>query len=189
MFPAVAWGKWVLWGWLPVLPVPSQAAGEQRSLVGLMRILHFSGLSISGPPNSSQNCTYKPGKPESLPPVLGAAPVGKCQSKWWLPGQAAGSRKGQQPGCLRGPPWSLPRVLPAGVAASGGEMSRAKREAGRAGRTGTHSCVCHLAQRALHQSSQAPCRPDTCHGTEASLFPPCRTDTPAPRGGKAAVFD
>lgn len=148
-----------------------------------MRLLRFSGLSTSGPPNSSPNCTfcYKPGKPESLPPVRGAAPVGKSQSKWW---------RSRLPGCLHGPPWSLPRVLPAGVAASGGESEQGKEE-GWQSRTDWDTFLCVSSG----PESPAPEQPGTLQarhlplGTEASLFPPCRLILQLPgEGRQAAVF-
>lgn len=92
--------------------------------------------------------------------------------------EAAGASVG-----LLGPSQSAPRLERLPVE---GKVSRAESEAGQAGWTGKHSCVCHLEQPALPQSGRASRHLPL--GTQASLFPARRADTPAPQGKQAGVF-
>lgn len=110
--------------------------------------------------------------------------IGSSQSKWWLP---LAPRRGKNSlGCPRGP---FQRVLLAGMAVSGGG-----KRAGQRGKLAqleeTFLCVAspgtkNLAteQTGILEARQLPL------GTEASLFPPCKTDTPAPPAERVGVCD
>lgn len=164
MFPAVAWGAWVLWGQLPLVPFtfPGLEGGGQGSLVGVLIILYMFPVYLRCTTFLSNCTSYLRTRETRVLPT-------PCSV---VPGLEAARATGgfSWPGCLHGPSRRLWRVL---LRWSGsqrrGNMSRAEGKAGRAGGTRKHAFAWHLlAQRTLRQSRQA-----SAGWTAATLKRPC----------------
>lgn len=97
-------------------------------------------------------------------------------------GEGAAVRSSQSKGW---PSWTFPGCSPRERPPAEGKVSGAESKAGRAGRTGNIP-VCHLEQTTLPQSGQASRHLPL--ETQASLFPPRKADTPAPRGSGQACL-
>lgn len=81
MFPAVAWGQWVLWDWLLPCTSPGLEGGRQRS-GGASENPLFVHLSMSGLPDSFQNCTscLRTREPKARGALQRARPAGAAVS-------------------------------------------------------------------------------------------------------------
>ena len=92
--------------------------------VGLWGILCFSGLSqVHQTPSKTVPPACEPGKPESLPTlcsVFHPLETARAGGGFLGPGEWGAAPAA----CLQSPAWSLPRVLQAGVAASGGASAQ-----------------------------------------------------------------
>lgn len=162
----------MLWGQLPLVPFtfPGLEGGGQGSLVGVLIILYMFPVYLRCTTFLSNCTSYLRTRETRVLPT-------PCSV---VPGLEAARATGgfSWPGCLHGPSRRLWRVL---LRWSGsqrrGNMSRAEGKAGRAGGTRKHAFAWHLLAENLETEQAGIRRLDSCH-SEASLFPPCKADTP-----------